>query len=419
MGRSRVSWALSVVAPWCLGMGLVVSFTADAGHDTSIGASRALLNARSAQMPIDLIAGAPPGSLAQRLRQSNSGLVKLAALSIGEPQDLLIQSDEIDPRRDLKRNASIFPAPDRSHKGDPAVGLRPTFDAKLRQRGLAAAHFDDLLFDSTEYLAFSGFSPLANPIFDASEAAAFGASESEFASGATAPATGASSPAQAGTAPALVAAAPLKRGAIDGATPATPRATALASTTPTAPDQAAIEVVALPAFSNAPAKSTPLSTAPNSTRVARANPQPDYAASIDQTRTASEERCLAEAIYFEARSEPEAGQAAVAQVVLNRVQSGLYPTNVCGVVYQNRHRHLACQFSFACEGKSLRITEPEPWRIAVRIAGEVLNGKTYLSDVGASTHYHANYVRPRWSRLLKKTDTIGSHVFYQLRPGQT
>src|SRR5690606_27064918 len=94
-----------------------------------------------------------------------------------------------------------------------------------------------------------------------------------------------------------------------------------------------------------------------------------------------EKRCLAEAVYFESRSEPEAGQAAVAQVVLNRVSSGLYPSSVCGVVYQNRHRYKACQFSFACEGKRLRITEPEAWATAVRIADEVMNGSTYISDV--------------------------------------
>ena len=107
-----------------------------------------------------------------------------------------------------------------------------------------------------------------------------------------------------------------------------------------------------------------------------------------------EERCLAEAVYFEARSEPEDGQAAVAQVVLNRVKSGLYPTSICGVVYQNRHRAFACQFSFACENKSLRITEPEPWKTAVRVAREVTYGQTYNTEVGGATHYHANYVRP-------------------------
>ena len=111
--------------------------------------------------------------------------------------------------------------------------------------------------------------------------------------------------------------------------------------------------------------------------------------------------------------------AAVAQVVLNRVKSGLYPASICGVVYQNRHHRNACQFSFACEGKALRVTEGEPWKTAVRIAHEVLQGDTWLADVGGATHYHANYVRPRWARALKKMDVIGHHIFYKLRPGQT
>ena len=146
--------------------------------------------------------------------------------------------------------------------------------------------------------------------------------------------------------------------------------------------------------------------------------RPQYSDLIDPERMSSEQRCLAEAIYFEARGESEAGQAAVAQVVLNRVRSGLYPSTVCGVVYQNRHRYKACQFSFACEGRSLRITEAGPWRRAVRVAREVTEGTTYLADVGGATHYHADYVRPYWAKRLKKKDVIGRHVFYQLRPGQ-
>ncbi len=138
-----------------------------------------------------------------------------------------------------------------------------------------------------------------------------------------------------------------------------------------------------------------------------------------KTNPAREKRCLAEAIYFEARGEPDEGQAAVAQVVLNRVSSGLYPSTICGVVFQNRSHYHACQFSFACEGRSLRVTEPEAWRTAMRIADEVTEGKTYLADVGAATHYHADYVRPNWSRRLKRMDVIGHHVFYKLRPGQT
>jgi spore germination cell wall hydrolase CwlJ-like protein len=132
-----------------------------------------------------------------------------------------------------------------------------------------------------------------------------------------------------------------------------------------------------------------------------------------------EKRCLAEAIYFEARGEPKEGQAAVAQIVLNRASSGLYPPTICGVVYQNRRHYNACQFSFACGGKALRITQPDAWREAQRIASEVTNGSTYLSDIGSSTHFHANYVRPRWARRLEKMDVIGHHIFYKLKPGQS
>jgi spore germination cell wall hydrolase CwlJ-like protein len=110
---------------------------------------------------------------------------------------------------------------------------------------------------------------------------------------------------------------------------------------------------------------------------------------------------------------------AVAQVVLNRVFTGYYPGSVCDVVYQNAHRKLACQFTFACEGKRLVINEAESWRAAVRIAREVTEGRTYLPDVGGSTHYHANYVNPYWAKRLKKMDRIGRHIFYKLRPGQT
>ena len=128
-------------------------------------------------------------------------------------------------------------------------------------------------------------------------------------------------------------------------------------------------------------------------------------------------RCLAEAIYFELRSEPEEGQAAVAQVVLNRVRSGIYPTTVCGVVYQDRNRPFACQFTFACEGKSLRIEEPGPWAVATRIAETVVSGANYNAKVGVAVNYHANYVSPFWVGYLKRVDRIGAHIFYAMRDG--
>jgi spore germination cell wall hydrolase CwlJ-like protein len=127
------------------------------------------------------------------------------------------------------------------------------------------------------------------------------------------------------------------------------------------------------------------------------------------------EKCLADAVYFEARGEPIRGQMAVAQVVINRVFSGYYPNNVCGVVYQNAHRHLRCQFTFACDGIPERITEPEAWERAKHIAREALDGSFWLNDVGKATHYHARWVHPWWVREMRRLDRIGVHTFYRPR----
>jgi spore germination cell wall hydrolase CwlJ-like protein len=132
---------------------------------------------------------------------------------------------------------------------------------------------------------------------------------------------------------------------------------------------------------------------------------------------ARHEKCLADAIYFEARGEPLRGQMAVAQVVINRVFSGYYPNNVCGVVYQNTHRHrrLRCQFSFTCDGIPDRINEPDAWERAKRIARDALDGNFWLNDVGKATHYHARWVHPWWVREMRRLDRIGVHTFYRPR----
>jgi hypothetical protein len=128
------------------------------------------------------------------------------------------------------------------------------------------------------------------------------------------------------------------------------------------------------------------------------------------------EKCLTDAVYFEARGEQIKGQEAVAQVVMNRVFSGYYPPDVCGVVYQNSNRHLACQFTFACEGKNLnRIDEPDLWEQAKRIAKDTLDGKIWLSEVAYATHYHAFWVRPNWINEMKKMYRLGAHMFYRPR----
>jgi spore germination cell wall hydrolase CwlJ-like protein len=193
------------------------------------------------------------------------------------------------------------------------------------------------------------------------------------------------------------------------------RAVALSSTTPAPADLTPVEIAAAPVSLPTGRHRLPGAGEGESDEAERSR----YADLIDPDNMSREQKCLAEAVYFEARSEPEEGQAAVAQVILNRVKSGLYPSSVCGVVYQNRRRHLACQFTFACEGKALRISDGDSWETAKRVAREVTEGKTYLAEVGGATHYHANYVRPSWARRLKRMDVIGRHIFYKLKPGQT
>ncbi|MBX9456699.1 MAG: cell wall hydrolase [Rhizobium sp.] len=133
--------------------------------------------------------------------------------------------------------------------------------------------------------------------------------------------------------------------------------------------------------------------------------------------TPKEQQCLAEAIYFEAVTEPLKGQAAVAQVVLNRVRNPTFPNTICGVVYQNEDWRNRCQFSFACDRIPDRITHKVKFKTAKDIALAVTAGKIYLKEVGDSTHYHATYVRPNWGRTMYKVGRIGLHIFYRTRNG--
>ena len=139
------------------------------------------------------------------------------------------------------------------------------------------------------------------------------------------------------------------------------------------------------------------------------------AGTIAQTRAL---KCLTDAIYYEAANEPDVGQRAVAQVILNRMRHPTYPNSVCGVIYQGSERATGCQFSYSCDGSMLRIPARASWLRAQGVAADALAGYVY-APVGMATHYHATYVRPRWAARLKKMDTIGTHIFYKLRPGQT
>ncbi|WP_095198740.1 cell wall hydrolase [Mesorhizobium carmichaelinearum] len=131
----------------------------------------------------------------------------------------------------------------------------------------------------------------------------------------------------------------------------------------------------------------------------------------------AEQKCLANGIYFEARSESVRGQAAVAQVILNRVRNPAYPNSICGVVYQNDSWFNRCQFSFACDGRKKRIDSPAAYKTAQDIAMAVTAGKIFIPEVGSSTHYYAQYVHPGWARTMQKMTKIGLHIFYRTYGG--
>ncbi|CAN5752799.1 cell wall hydrolase [soil metagenome] len=129
--------------------------------------------------------------------------------------------------------------------------------------------------------------------------------------------------------------------------------------------------------------------------------------------TGNEEwRCLAEAIYYESRGEPLQGQIAVAEVVLNRVDSRHYPGTICGVTRQGTGNGRVCQFSYACNGKAERMASAGPRHRSEVLAAIMIAGRSRDLTDGA-THFHATYVRPSWSRQLTRTAAFGQHIFYR------
>lgn len=140
-------------------------------------------------------------------------------------------------------------------------------------------------------------------------------------------------------------------------------------------------------------------------------PSPSERLHLTGPELAKAERCLATAIYFEARAEPVRGQSAVAQVIMNRVFSGYFPDDVCDVVYQSAHQR--CQFSFACSPRRKVIHERGAWARASRIAARTLGGDIYDPTLGASTHFHAVYLHPDWVHEMRKIVRYGSHTFYR------
>src|SRR3984957_5878836 len=280
MGRSRIGWALSVASPWCVAFAVLVSITAEAGQEpaefTSAFVRSQLI---SAPTRIDRIrlAARPP----RAVDQDGAPLPIVQARNVVGDPDEFAAEDEIEPNGALKQTGRAFPAVDRGAKGDPVFSA-PGLNAKRLNGKRSAAE---------PYATKSWPRELEDP------------RDEEFDPGHTMspqrPADGDDGE-------------PAATAFQDGATPAAPLEFALNSSSPTSSDGVGVVVEA---------DGSGVTTVP---QIADADGKPNYAALIDPKDSARQMRCLAEAIYFESRSEPEDGQAAVAQVVLNRVRSGIY-----------------------------------------------------------------------------------------------
>ena len=137
----------------------------------------------------------------------------------------------------------------------------------------------------------------------------------------------------------------------------------------------------------------------------------------NSTDTLRASLCLTAAIYYEAANEPDEGQRAVAQVVLNRVRHPAWPNTVCDVVYQGTERPgTLCQFTFGCDGAMARTPALASWFRARRVAQAALAGYVY-EPAGLATHYHTLAVSPSWGKTLTPVGIIGAHIFYRLPGG--
>lgn len=371
--RSRLAWFLAALAPWTLGMILMMTFAAEAGQEP---------------LGISILPATSPTSAAPLIGEAGSkralGLVRVSRYA---PQN----AGPVIELASLERILPIDRPPIVGGSAGAAAAPRLIFKAWVGTK-TAAEIVWPMADDKARSDVLLKLRPAATGV-QSDKAAGFNPSASE---------------ANDGTEPQITT-----RAMHNGATPKVPGSVALGSTTP-------VELDTRPM----PVSVADLTVKPRNVTVlpkagASARNRPDFAALIQPRDAKAQEHCLAEAIYFEARSESDQGEAAVAQVVLNRVRSGLFPRSVCGVVFQNSRHRNACQFSFACNGHHLVVRETAAWQRAVAIAHAVTNGRTYVAKVGDATHYHANYVHPRWAHYMRRMDVIGHHIFYAARNGQS
>jgi spore germination cell wall hydrolase CwlJ-like protein len=154
------------------------------------------------------------------------------------------------------------------------------------------------------------------------------------------------------------------------------------------------------------------SAAAQVTHMPAAKPAPSE---IAMAQLLAERRCLAQAMYYEARSEGIVGQKAVAEVVFHRMRNRNYPSTICGVVFEGSELKRSCQFSFTCNGDMKKPKNARAWAEARLLAAKIITGTVRLGDItDDATSYHAVYVDPVWAGHLVKTVQIGNHIFYRL-----
>ena len=124
-------------------------------------------------------------------------------------------------------------------------------------------------------------------------------------------------------------------------------------------------------------------------------------------------KCLAEAIYFEARGENLLGRVAVAEVILNRVDSDQFPNSVCKVVAEGASRLNSCQFSYNCDGKPEYINDRKSYQRILKLSDIIYRQAARMLTEGA-TFYHSTGVKPGWAKKMKNTGEIGKHLFYKV-----
>ena len=309
----------ATVAPWALATGMLVSFTATASQDADRGLSAVPFQPKSFALPEQRLLVPPARDLAiQTLHIPGLGLDRIVTASLGaaDPAPYDPAAEGWPPKSDLKKSArGEYPEVARENKGDPLVGLRPTLSRQgLSQRYArgSAANMRAMVFREDEVAqpaavllqgtldlgdAKSKFEPWRDEAITLRATAPASPNSHKFSDLSYDPRR--------------------PPNAMDGGTPSVPRAVSLGSTTPAEADAMPVEIAAAPVSPGGKSGSTMIAKGDDG--------RPQYASLIDPQRMSQEQRCLAEAIYFEARNEPEAGQAAVAQVVLNRVKSGLYP----------------------------------------------------------------------------------------------